>query len=80
MEEKKLKPGDLSSFDGSGGQAYVAVNGRVYDVTASDLWEDGDHMGAHSAGADLTAAIDEAPHGMEVFEQFPVVGELETEG
>jgi len=68
---KKFKPEDLE------GTGYVAVNGKVYDVSGSDLWEDGDHMGAHDAGRDLTAAIADAPHGVEVLEEFPVVGEME---
>jgi predicted heme/steroid binding protein len=69
---------ELSKKTGAGGEdAYVAVNGKVYNVTSSDLWEDGDHMGSHAAGQDLTDAIADAPHGMEVFDDFPQVGELE---
>jgi predicted heme/steroid binding protein len=76
-DEKKFKLEDLSKFTGEDGKSYVAVNGKVYDVSGSDLWEDGDHMGAHTAGSDLSAELEEAPHGMEVFDEFPVVGELE---
>ena len=68
---RKFKLEDLS------GTSYVAVNGKVYDVSGSDLWEGGDHMGAHEPGGDLTAEMADAPHGIEVFEEFPVVGELE---
>lgn len=76
-DEKKFKPEHLSKFTGKGGRSYVAVNGKVYDISDSDLWEDGEHMGMHKAGGDLSAEIDEAPHGMEVLEEYPVVGELE---
>lgn len=59
-----------------GSSSFVAVNGEVYDVSESPMWELGDHMGIHHAGADLTAAIADAPHGMEVFERVKKVGGL----
>ena len=68
---------ELRQFDGTeGNPVYVAYMGTVYDVSASDLFEDGEHY-EHYAGQDLTAAMEDAPHGEEVLEQFPVVGELE---
>ncbi|MGZ4887094.1 MAG: cytochrome b5 domain-containing protein, partial [Candidatus Aminicenantales bacterium] len=39
---------------GNGSRAFIAFDGKVYDVTDSDLWSGGDHMGAHQAGKDLT--------------------------
>jgi predicted heme/steroid binding protein len=78
MDGEKMTREALSKKTGtSGEEAFVAVDGRVYDVTSSDLWEDGEHMGGHNAGQDLTDAITDAPHGMEVFDELPVVGELE---
>jgi len=50
--------------------------GKVYDVSASFLWKDGNHQVLHSAGVDLTDAIEQAPHGEDVLEKFPVVGVL----
>jgi predicted heme/steroid binding protein len=76
-DDKKFKPEELGKFTGEDGKTYVAVNGKVYDVSGSDLWEDGEHMGEHKAGGDLSAEIGDAPHGMEVFDEMPVVGELE---
>jgi len=32
-------------------------------VSGSFMFENGDHIGAHQAGTDLTDAIGEAPHG-----------------
>jgi len=57
---------------------YVAVDGIVYDVSASKLWKAGMHMNRHQAGADLSAEIESAPHGREVFEKSTVtkVGSL----
>lgn len=68
---------ELQDFDGSGGKpVYVAYMRKVYDVTESELFEDGEHY-EHYAGQDLTAAMDDAPHGEEMLERFPVVGEME---
>lgn len=68
---------DLEQQNGrEGTSSFVAVNGEIYDVSASPMWEQGDHMGIHHAGCDLTAAIADAPHGMEVFGRMKKVGEL----
>jgi len=71
---------ELARHNGRDGQpAYIAVNGTIYDVTASPLWTGGDHQGSHQAGADLTEALKKAPHVRAVVERFPVVGRLEEE-
>jgi predicted heme/steroid binding protein len=67
---------DLKQYDGRDGRrAYVAYEGAVYDVTDSSMWDGGDHVGAHEAGADLTAAHDDAPHDVHIVD-FPKVGTL----
>lgn len=67
---------DLKQYNGrDGNPAYVAYEGKVYDVSDSSMWDDGDHMGAHEAGADLTAAHDDAPHDVHIVD-FPQVGVL----
>lgn len=67
----------LTQFDGKGDhRAYYAYEGLVYDVTGSPLWKAGEHFGLQ-AGRDLTGEMDEAPHGIEVFVGFKVVGVLE---
>ncbi|WP_305046924.1 cytochrome b5 domain-containing protein [Geoalkalibacter sp.] len=69
---------ELANFDGRDGRKpYVAVGGKVYDVSTSPLWEQGDHQGLHQAGADLTAELATAPHVRAVVERFPVVGTIE---
>lgn len=45
---------------------YVAVDGKVYDVSKSTLWKKGAHMVRHKAGQDLTADLSAAPHGADV--------------
>lgn len=68
---------ELTHYDGrEGRKAYAAVNGKVYDFTASKLWPGGDHQGQHQAGTDLTEALRQAPHVRAVIERFPVVDEL----
>jgi predicted heme/steroid binding protein/uncharacterized membrane protein len=75
-----LTPEELAARAGENGQpAYIAFQGKVYDVSASDLWAGGDHMGQHHAGHDLTGEFPDAPHGEEVFERYPQVGVLREE-
>jgi predicted heme/steroid binding protein len=67
----------LAENNGTGGKpAYVAYKGKVYDVSASSFWLDGDHFGTHQAGKDLTDELELAPHSGEVLERTKVVGVL----
>jgi predicted heme/steroid binding protein len=67
----------LRRYNGEGRTpAYIAYRGKVYDVTGSRRWRDGLHEGLHWAGFDLTEYLANAPHGEEVFERYPVVGEM----
>ncbi len=73
-ETKKISAKELAEFDGKDGKpAYVAYKGKVYDVTDSSQWLDGDHLG-HSAGHDLTEEMEVAPHADDVMERMKVVG------
>lgn len=74
MKEYTLE--ELSEFNGKNGKTYVVYDGQVYDISNSYLWEDGTHQGLHESGKDLTEDMDEAPHGPEVFKDYPVVGTL----
>lgn len=67
----------LSKFDGKEGRkAYVGYNGKVYDVTESRLWKEGQHVKRHFAGKDLTDDLAKAPHTAEVFGRMPHIDEL----
>jgi predicted heme/steroid binding protein/uncharacterized membrane protein len=77
---QSFSAGELARFDGKDGKpSYVAVNGIVYDVSSSKRWGGGGHMRRHQAGADLTADLNAAPHGIDKLEQFPKVGTLAKE-
>jgi predicted heme/steroid binding protein len=78
MEERVFTVDELAKFDGKDGRpAYIAFQGKVYDVSASDEWQDGLHYEEHPAGADFTDDMDFAPHNEDVLATFPVVGVLE---
>ena len=73
---KKFTINELSTFNGKDGKpAYVGYKGKVYDVTDSGQWIDGDHLG-HSAGQDLTEEMEIAPHAEDVMERVKLVGVL----
>ncbi|WGS64726.1 cytochrome b5 domain-containing protein [Marinitoga aeolica] len=60
-----------------GSDAWVGINGLVYDLTYSKLWKNGEHKGKHNAGMDLTYEIKElSPHGIGKLEKFDIVGIL----
>jgi len=72
---KEFTAEELSSFNGKDGKPiYVALQGKVYDVTKSPLWAKGLHMNRHSAAKDLAGEIAAAPHGPEVLERYPQIG------
>lgn len=67
---------ELKQYNGRDGQpAYVAYDGKVYDMSENGMWIDGDHEAMHSAGEDLTAAHEDAPHDVYVTD-FPEVGRI----
>lgn len=73
-DSKIFDPLTLLAFDGKGeAPAYIAFQGKVYDVSNLKLWKNGVHM-KHQAGHDLTNSIAKAPHGEEKLEKLPVVG------
>ncbi len=56
-------------------EIWVAYRGKIYDVTESKLWKNGQHY-EHWAGQDLTHELPDAPHTAVVFEKFTQIGVL----
>ena len=75
--QKEFNKEDLARNNGRNGTpAFIAYNGKVFDVSKSFLWRKGEHQVIHFAGQDLTEQLAQAPHGKEFLERFPVVGIL----
>ena len=74
---KEFSKEELARYDGKNGRpAYAAFKGKVYDLSDSFLWNDGSHQVLHNAGVDLTDVMEQAPHGGDVLEKFPLIGTL----
>lgn len=73
---KVFDAAELAKYDGQNGNpAYVAVDGKVYDVTNVPQWRGGSHAGGSvKAGLDQTEALGRSPHGAKNLEGLPVVG------
>lgn len=77
MEKRRYRKKELYRYNGqNGAPAFIAFEGKVYDVSQSFLWQHGRHQVLHAAGTDLTDALAQAPHGADLLERFPVVGTL----
>jgi len=77
---KEFDSDELVKFNGKNKSSiYIALRGKVYDLSESKRWKDGLHMKRHRAGADLGTDIQAAPHGTEVLERFPQVGILKQQ-
>ena len=62
---------ELKAHDGKNGHsAFVALNGKVYDVTNVPAWKGGKHHKGMVAGADLTPFINSSPHGPDIVNQL----------
>lgn len=76
--ERVFTLAQLAAYDGTGtADAYIAVNGIVYDVTNADGWDHGWHQGLHLAGTDATAAFADSPHSASLLNSLPRVGILQ---
>ncbi len=69
---------ELKAFDGqAGNKAYIAVDGKIYDVTELEPWSGGEHEGKYKAGKDYTEEIkSESPHGLSPLDDLKPIGTL----
>jgi len=68
---------ELAKYNGKdGNSAYVAYEGKVYDVTNIEAWKSGIHQGRFEAGKDYTEVLNnEAPHSSDnLTKNAPIVG------
>ncbi|MFH1983634.1 MAG: multiheme c-type cytochrome [Pseudomonadota bacterium] len=56
--------------------AVFVFEGKTYDVANSVKWKDGRHFGRHQCGTDLTESLAAAPHGREVLDRVPCIGNV----
>jgi predicted heme/steroid binding protein len=71
---EKIRLEDLAAHDGKKGRpAWVAFEGKVYGLTESFLWQNGEHQVLHHAGRDLTEEMSQAPHGGELLKFSPLL-------
>lgn len=77
QELREFTAEELKEYDGQDGNpTYVAIEGKVYDMSDVGAWSGGTHKG-NSAGNDLTKAIkSKSPHGLKVLKGKKVVGVL----
>ena len=77
MPRRRFTKKELGRYNGwNGAPAYIAYQGRVYDVSRSFLWQQGRHQALHASGRDLSRSLEEAPHDAELLKRFPMVGTL----
>lgn len=74
---KEFTVDDLAKYNGKNGNpAYIAVEGKVYDVTNVPEWKDGIHNNRFEAGRDLTEDLKLSPHGKSKLDLVSIVGIL----
>lgn len=63
----------------SGQECWVAIDGKVYNLTDSSKWINGEHTTTTGVecGNDLSEKIKESPHGKSTLSKYPVVGSLQ---
>lgn len=74
-----ISSAQLKDASGKDGKAcWLAVDGVVYEIEQGFKWREGQHTESSLAycGADMSAVIDQAPHGRTKLSQLKEVGKL----
>lgn len=78
MTDKIFTKETLAQYNGQDGQpSYVAVEGIVYDLSATGPWEGGKHFKGLRAGQDLTEAFANSHHTPKRLQNLPQMGRYE---
>ncbi len=73
---KQFTLSELAQYNGKNGtKAYIAISGKVYDVSNVSAWQNGTHQGV-KAGADLTKVFANSPHSASMLNGLEIVGAL----
>lgn len=77
---KEFSEEELAKNNGKNGTpALIVYKRKVYDVSKSSSWEDGNHENIHDAGRDLTDDLETStPHGADLLDKFPIIGILKN--
>jgi predicted heme/steroid binding protein len=68
---------DLRMFDGRFKRpTYVGYLGKIYDVSESRYWSNGQHFFRHYSGQDLTRQLQDAPHNEPNILRMPLAGQI----
>jgi arsenite oxidase small subunit len=71
---------ELRKYNGKDGKPlYLIFKGKVYNLSESKLWANGEHMGMHVFDEKLEETIQQAPHAEEVLSRFQIIGEVKQE-
>ncbi|WBW99052.1 cytochrome b5 domain-containing protein [Oceanirhabdus sp. W0125-5] len=74
--EREFTREELKQYNGENGKdAYIAVNGVVYDVTYESQWGGGTHFGVVS-GTDGTEEFNQCHGGEEILVKMKAIGKL----
>ena len=77
IKMREFSKEELSKYNGKNGSlTYIAYKGKVYDLSGSVVWHNGNHKFSHNAGQDLTDSLRQAPHSEIKLKRFPVVGRV----
>lgn len=68
---------ELSYYTGSNGRpAWIAVYGKIYDVTREASWTNGVHRGIKLGGTDASSTFDRSPHSQSLLNSMNHIGFL----
>jgi predicted heme/steroid binding protein len=78
--QRVVSMAEIEAADGKEGRdCLVGIDGVVYKISDSALWQDGQHSpsgGEAYCGADLSEALKHSPHGKSKLEQLDKIGTI----